>query len=323
MDEDMQADPHFTLPSDRDQRYGCAAPATLAVSLDSTASPVRRWAVLPSLLRCSHWIKNVFVLAPLLFSLEFLNPPSIFAAVHATLLFCLAASAVYVFNDYHDRNRDILNPVNAARPLACGAVSPSGARQLIILLIVMLAMGGVVSPGVLTVICVYLLLNVGYTLRWRQVPMLELLCVTAGFGLRVLAGAVAISVPLSPWMLTATLCLACFMVVGKRRSELLEGLGSSRSVLCHYTPRALDFAAVVSACGAIACYLLYVSLLRPELWWSAPLVVLGIGRYWIVFRRHNRGCSPTSILYRDPVLQGIVLSWSIVCLVSLWPVRTP
>ena len=183
------------------------------------------------LMRPRQWIKNGFVMAPVLFAGAFLDGTALARAFLATAAFCLAASLVYVANDLVDLESDRLHPDKRhTRPLAEGSATVRGARLLFALLALALVVAVAFIPTVGGPLAAYVALNLAYTLRLKRVPVVDLFCVASGFVLRVAAGALAVRVPLSGWMLITTLCLALYLAAVKRRQELAGG-GDARAVL--------------------------------------------------------------------------------------------
>jgi 4-hydroxybenzoate polyprenyltransferase len=266
------------------------------------------------LLRPKHWIKNLFVLAPLIFSGLFTRRHDALLALFGTALFCVAASIVYVINDLADARIDALHPVKRlTRPLASGAVSMNAARAILVVLSVILLAGSFVSVPLVAVLIGYLVLNVLYSTWLKRVPVVDIFCVAAGFVLRVYAGAVVIDVPLSSWMLVTTLSIALYLAAIKRRDELdVQGNGA-RVVLDQYTVPLLDRFALMSSVCAMVFYSLFVVTTRPVLAFSIPLVLFGIFRYWFLVDRHGRGESPTDALWSDRPLAITVLMWGLLC----------
>lgn len=266
------------------------------------------------LLRPKHWIKNLFVLAPLIFSGLFTRRADALLALAGTLLFCVAASFVYVLNDLADLRVDVLHPVKRlTRPLASGAVSVTTARVLLVVLGAIVLTGAFVSVPLSAVLIGYILLNVLYSTWLKRVPVVDIFCVAAGFVLRVYAGAVVIDVPLSSWMLVTTLSIALYLAAIKRRDELdVQGNGA-RKVLDQYTVPLLDRFALMSSVCAMVFYSLFVVTTRPVLAFTIPLVLFGIFRYWFLVDRHGRGESPTDALWSDRPLAITVLMWGILC----------
>lgn len=266
------------------------------------------------LLRPRQWLKNAFVLAPLLFAGRFLDPGAVAPALGAALLFCLAASAVYVANDLRDRERDRGHPTKArTRPLAAGTVTPRQAVGLLILLLAALAAGGVLLPEPMPVIAAYLALNLLYTFHLKEQPVVDIFVVAIGFVLRVYAGALAIAVPVSGWMFVTTLCLALYLAAVKRRQELLHAGSGARAVLERYTPALVERYAEMSATGALLFYSLYVVTAQPALVITVPLVLFGLFRYWYVVEVEGGGEAPTDVLLSDRPLQLAVAVWVAAC----------
>lgn len=266
------------------------------------------------LLRPRQWIKNLFVLAPLIFSGLFTRPHAMLLAIFGTVMFCVASSIVYVFNDLSDRHIDALHPIKRfTRPLASGAVSVTTARVLLAILGGVLLLGSVVSPILVGVLLGYVLLNVLYSVWLKRMPVVDIFCVAAGFVLRVYAGAVVISVPLSSWMLITTLSIALYLAAIKRRDELEVQGDSARAVLMEYTVPLLERFALMSSVCAMVFYSMFVVTTRPVLAFTIPFVLFGIFRYWYLVDRHGRGESPTDALWSDRPLAITVLLWGILC----------
>jgi decaprenyl-phosphate phosphoribosyltransferase len=266
------------------------------------------------LLRPKHWIKNLFVLAPLIFSGLFIRPSVALLGLFAMVLFCVAASIVYVINDLSDVQRDLLHPVKRlTRPLASGAVSVTEARVVLVVLAALLLVGSFVSIPLVAVLIGYILLNVLYSTWLKSIPVVDIFCVASGFVLRVYAGAVAIDVPLSSWMLVTTLSIALYLAAIKRRDELESQGDGARAVLGQYSVALLDRFALMSSVCSMVFYSLFVVTTRPVLAFTIPLVLFGIFRYWFLVDRGDRGESPTDALWNDRILAVTVVMWGIVC----------
>lgn len=281
---------------------------------------ISRFGAAVQLVRPLQWIKNLFVFGPLLFSGRFLFESAIRHSVIAFIAFCLASSAVYVFNDLNDVERDRKHPKKRFRPIATGMVSPAIAAFLIaVLLTASVAICSMQSLGLLFVIGAYILLNIGYTLNLKHQPVIDIFCIAAGFVLRVVAGAVVLSVPLSSWMFVTTLCLALYLASLKRRQELLNTNPEieTRAVLRHYSISLVDRYAEMSAVGALLFYSLYVMNDGSRLVITIPIVLFGLFRYWFIIESKGDGESPTDALVRDPVLILTIVIWVSVCVASL------
>jgi 4-hydroxybenzoate polyprenyltransferase len=272
------------------------------------------------LMRPRQWVKNGFVLAPLVFSGEFLQSTAISQALLAVALFCLASSATYVLNDLRDIERDRSHPVKSkSRPLAAGTVTPAAAIILLVCLYAMLIAGWFAVPRVVGVILGYMLLNLAYTFALKHQPVVDIFTIAIGFVLRVYAGAVALSVPVSSWMFVTTLCLALYLAAVKRRQELSRSGAAAREVLGKYTLSLVDRYAEISATGALVFYSMFVMSAKPDLVITVPLVLFGLFRYWYVVEALDGGESPTDALLTDWQLLLTVVVWGGVCMWALWP----
>ncbi len=265
------------------------------------------------LLRIRQWVKNGFVLAPILFAGELNDLTAWLHIGVATLLFCIAASAVYVLNDLVDLPKDRLHADKLKkRPLAAGTLAPWQAKIALFFLYGFLFLGSLWSPQILMPITLYIILNIAYSLYLKHQPVLDIFCIALGFVLRVYTGAQAISVPVSSWMFITTLCLALYLAAIKRRQELQQRGSESRQVLAEYTVKLADRYAQMSATGAFVFYSLFVVSVRPEMVMSIPLVLYGLFRYWWVVETRAEGESPTDVLLSDKPLMITVLLWLLV-----------
>ena len=269
---------------------------------------------LARLIRPRQWVKNTFVLTPLVFSGQFNVPEQIEHALLAFVLFCVASSATYILNDILDIERDRAHPKKRyTRPLAAGEVTIPQALAAMGVLYAILLAGFLVQPLVTLVILGYLAVNVGYTIALKHEPVIDIFVISSGFVLRVYAGAVALSVPVSPWMFVTTLCLALYLASIKRRQELIQSGAEGRQVLGRYSVPLIDRFAEMAATGALVFYSLFVVTARPELVVSIPFVLYGIYRYWYVVEILESGESPTDALLADKQLIVTVLLWIGTC----------
>ena len=291
--------------------------------MNSTVAPAGNASVLiglVKLMRPRQWLKNVFVLAPLVFTGLFTDIASVTHALLAVLLFSLASSATYIVNDYYDIEHDRKHPLKSKkRPLASGQVSKPQALALLVVLYAALVWGYFQQPDVILVVLAYLVLNLAYTLVLKHQPVIDIFSIAIGFVLRVYAGAVALSVPLSSWMFVTTLCLALYLAAVKRRQELAQSGKQSRKVLEFYSVALVDRYAEMSATGALLFYSLFVMTERPEMVVTIPFVLYGLFRYWFVVESLDGGESPTDALISDWQLAFTVLIWIAVSAWVLWP----
>ncbi len=273
-----------------------------------------------SLMRPKQWVKNGFVLAPLIFTGEFINLNSVAAAFLAAIRFCLGSSATYIINDIHDIERDRKHPRKSkTRPLASGATSVSVGIGLLIVLYGIQITAWFWAPRVVFVIAAYMALNIAYTFVLKHQPVADIFSIAIGFVLRVYAGAMALSVPVSSWMFVTTLCLALYLAAIKRRQELSLSGTDGRKVLEKYSLSLVDRYAEMSATGALVFYSMFVMSARPQLVFTVPLVLFGLFRYWYVVEKLDGGESPTDALLADWQLILTVLLWIAACVWALWP----
>lgn len=267
-----------------------------------------------ALLRPREWVKNAFVLAPLVFAGAFSDPASIMRAVAAFLLFCIASSSVYVLNDIHDVDEDRMHPVKARkRPLAAGIIGTRDAMWVLVLLYGIILGAYVLMPAFMQVVLCYIGLNIAHTWFLQKQPVVDIFSISIGFVMRVYAGAQAIAVPVSSWMFVTSLCLALYLATTKRRQELNLNEATRRDVLKQYTMPLLDRYAQTAATGALVFYSLFVMSTRPELVFTIPIVLFGLFRYaWLVEVR-KVGESPSDALLGDWQLMVTIAVWLATC----------
>ncbi len=271
-------------------------------------------------MRPEQWLKNGFVLAPIVFSGLVGDADAWIRTILAVAAFCAASSAVYLFNDVVDREADGSHPIKKHRPIASGEVSVATALAVAVLLVagaiaIALWLGGW-FPAVLVA---YIALVLLYSVALKQVVFLDVLVVAAGFVLRVVGGAVAIDVPVSRWILVVTYLLALYLALGKRRSELVllgAVAGDHREVLGRYTLPMVDQAISVALGATVLAYALYtvapdtVAKVGSEgLLATVPIVLYGLFRYLYLLHRHELGGSPAHALLTDRPLLICVAIW--------------
>ncbi len=270
------------------------------------------------IVRPKDWIKNLLVLAPLIFAGAFASPDKIAAALLAVLFFTAASAATYMLNDLIDLEHDRAHArKRLSRPLASGELTVQQVRIALAGLYLLLLLAALFRPAVGGVVAGYLVLNALYSLALKRVPVLDILVIAVGFVLRAFAGALAIEVQLSPWMFVTTLSLALFLAASKRRQELRLGGTEQRPVLAHYSQSLAKWLAVAASILAIVFYALYVFSAQPGLMLTIPVVIFGIVRYWWIIEKPDTGDSPTDILYQDPALIITIALWLVLCIYVL------
>jgi 4-hydroxybenzoate polyprenyltransferase len=296
----------------------------MAPPLHLTPDPPRRGPLMALLvaLRPKQWTKNALLFAGLLFTLDQRHPAADFIrAVLGFGLFCALSSVVYLVNDLADRESDRRHPKKRLRPIAAGELSP----QVALVAAVILGVGGIILSFALDfrfglVGLTYLLLTFAYSFRLKHVVLLDVLVLAAGFVLRAVAGAVAIHVSISVWLILCTLMLALFLGLSKRRAELLAtkvaGAVGTRRILEEYSAEMLDQMIVIVTSACLMSYALYAAASpaagrHPYLMATIPFVIYGIFRYLYLMHRHALGESPDTVLLEDRPMLINVLLWGV------------
>lgn len=298
----------------------------------ATAPATQQRLSLSSLLECmrpQQWVKNGFVLLPLVFSGRLWDTASQWKELTVLCAFCLAASSVYLWNDILDRKSDLRHPRKKSRPIPSGRLSVrSAGLASVALMAAGLALGfGVnVTTGVL--LCAYIAINLFYGISLKHVVVMDLMCIALGFVLRVLAGATAIQVQASHWLLMCTFLLALTLSIFRRRQEALT-LGNDsahhRRVLSDYSIGWFDQAGTMLSAATIVAYALYT--VSPEtqarfgtdhLFYTLPFVVFGTLRYLFLVHSSDRAANPSSAVVADKQLLGCVIGWLIACAMVIY-----
>lgn len=281
---------------------------------------------LPALLRAmrpAQWVKNVFVLAAVVFARADVHRPhpsdgsDILRSLYAFAAFCLGASAIYLLNDVHDVEQDRAHPEKRKRPIAAGELSIRSALTASALACVgSLALGWLAGGGrfsVLLAVGLYMAINFAYSSWLKHVVLIDAFCIAGGFLLRVKAGGLASGYYLSHWLMLCTLFLALFLALCKRRAEidlLGEDRGNHRAILREYNVGFLDQMVTVLAATTIVCYTMYTVAQETtdkfgpnqHLIYSVPFVVFGLGRYMLLVQTQRGGGSPTRVLLGGDLL---------------------
>lgn len=271
------------------------------------------------LVRPRQWVKNAFVAAPLFFTPTAWTPPDIAAVALTLVVFCMLSSVVYVVNDYADREADRLHPVKQKRPIASGEVDPGAALVMAgVLFAVAAAIALAFLPPMVTRIALlYLAINLLYSFWLKHVSLLDVLLVAAGFVLRVDAGAAAIDVDPTVWIVVCTGLLALFLALAKRRDDVAKLMSEShRPSLAGYNRRFIDTALAMILGALLVSYLIYTTdesvIARygtDKLYLTAPFVIAGVLRYLQITLVEERSGSPTDIALTDRFLILSVLGW--------------
>ena len=292
------------------------------MSIRTEASPSSRMAVAAifAMLRPRQWVKNAFVMAPLFFTPPAFSLRNVELVVAGVVSFCALASAIYILNDYIDREADRKHPEKQFRPLAAGTIS---VRLAFALFGILLASGFAIALSTsyefTWIATAYVALNLAYSFGLRHVAILDVLIIALGFTLRVQAGAVLIDIAPSAWIVITTGLLALFLALAKRRDDLSRNLSNDhRRSLNGYTLPFLDVAATVMLGALLVAYMIYTTdanvmkeLNTDKIYYTTPFVVAGILRYLQIALVEKGSGSPTDVVLGDRFLITTIVGWAI------------
>ncbi len=285
------------------------------------------------IMRPAHWTKNMFVFAALVFGRKLVGPVdevllSIGSAVGAFFCFCLASSAIYIFNDIVDRKTDAFHPEKSQRPIAAGDVTVGSAAVLSFLCVVVAVVASfMLARSFAAIILVYIALMILYSLLLKRMMILDCLVISIGFCLRAIAGAIVVGVFISPWMIICTFALCLFLGFSKRRSEiaqLSEVSESFRRTLAGYTPELLAHMVDVTSGLAVVCFLLYSMDSRTlklfgtnNLVYTTPLVLYCVFRLSALIQK-GKYSGPVKLILGDRPFQIGFLLWLLCCIAIIY-----
>ncbi|AIF50592.1 decaprenyl-phosphate phosphoribosyltransferase [Pelosinus sp. UFO1] len=268
-------------------------------------------------LRPKQWTKNLLVFAALIFSIKTVTIHMLLKAVVGFALFCILSSCVYILNDYMDREADSRHPEKKYRPIASGRLDPMRALAFgSVLLCCALGMAFLLKPWFSLLLFGYFMINVAYSIKLKQIVIVDIMVIAFGFVLRAIGGGLVIDVSFTPWFLICTMLLALFLAISKRRHELYllsENKGEHRKVLEQYSPELLNQLNSIVTTAAIMSYSLFTftSGHTIQLMWTIPLVMYGIFRYLYLIHMKGKGGRPEKVLVEDGHILATVLLFAI------------
>lgn len=273
------------------------------------------------LLRPKHWAKNLFLFVPLFFAGKFFDVAEILLVFGGFLAFSFLASSIYIINDYRDIEDDRKHPEKKFRPLAAGTVNKTAALVISALLVLAgLFVGYEVdhSGKFLFILLIYFVLNLSYSLGLKNVSIVDILIVSAGFVLRVKGGSILANVDPTQWLIIMTFLLALFMAIAKRRDDVLLKISTGMEMRKAVKGYTLEF---LNTLLALFCAILIVSYINytvsavsyqkfgHRLYYTSLFVIVGIMRYLQITFVNNKAGSPTDILYKDRFIQVTLFLW--------------
>ncbi|MCD6517551.1 MAG: decaprenyl-phosphate phosphoribosyltransferase [Candidatus Aminicenantes bacterium] len=280
--------------------------------------------------RPKQWIKNFFILAPLIFSQNLFNVPLLIKSAIAFAAFCLLSSSLYILNDIRDLDEDKHHPVKSKRPLASGEINRTQAWTAFGLLLIASVIVSVLflNQNFMIALLIYVILQFSYSFGLKNVIILDVFIVAAGFIIRVISGGFAINVHISHWLLICTLLLALFLALSKRRHEMVllgKEAVNHRPILGEYSPYLLDQMIAVVTASTIIAYCLYTISEETvtrfgtyELIYTVPFVLYGIFRYLYLIHRRSEGGSPETLIIKDRPLLIDVFLWVVTVVVIVY-----
>lgn len=273
------------------------------------------------LMRPIQWIKNGFVFTGVFFGERFGDMHLLLQVLLTAIAFSFMSSCVYIFNDVIDCESDRHHPKKKNRPLPSGKVSVSFAIPLAVVLgLIALLISYWVSYKVLIIILSYVILNILYSLKLKNIVIIDVFCIAAGFMLRILAGTIGVDIPPSKWLLLCGLMITLFLGFAKRRAEMIaltDNREEHRKVLTSYGPILLDEIITICATGVIITYSLYtmspdtIRIHQTEnLIYTVPFVIYALFRYIFLLHHTQGGGDPTRDLLKDPHIMLSVFGWA-------------
>lgn len=282
--------------------------------------PLLKLPLMLKLMRPHQYIKNIFIFIPLFFALKITNTGLLLDSFIAFAAFSMAASSVYILNDYFDIEDDKNHPKKRFRPLASGGVSKKeGIIMMILLFVGSMALISCFSFSAAAILLFYVMMNIAYSLYLKHIAILDVTIIAIGFVLRLFMGSVVTGIVLSHWIVIMTFLLALFMALAKRRDDVLiyKNTGKKmRRVVDGYSLQFLDIAMAIMASVVIVSYVMYTSSVdvmermnSQHLYLTALFVIMGVMRYLqIAFVFLDSG-SPTQIVLKDRFIQMTLVSW--------------
>lgn len=273
-----------------------------------------------TMLRPTQWLKNLMLFFPPFLAGQMLQPGIAGSGLLPFCAFCLVSSAGYVFNDLLDRERDMLHPQKCLRALPSGAVSTKGASFYAALLLVSgLTLAGLVSGRILPLLLGYAFISFLYSLVLKNIPVVDLFSISAGFLIRLQAGGELFHIPISPWLFLTVFLLAIFLSTGKRLSEsqsMGDCASEHRVSLARYPPGFLAGTMYMTGSAVLVTYAMY-ALNKPKLIYTVPLCLFGLLRYMLRVSSGING-DPTESLLKDGILFLVSLVWLLMVVWSIY-----
>ncbi|WP_171779443.1 MULTISPECIES: decaprenyl-phosphate phosphoribosyltransferase [Clostridium] len=277
-----------------------------------------------ALMRPKQWTKNVFVFAAIIFSRRFTNTNLLLNNLIIFLVFCFTSSSVYIFNDIIDADKDRQHPDKKNRPIASGKVTKT--HGIILDIVILLSLSIItyrIDIKILAVILIYVVMNIFYSFKLKNVVIIDVMIITAGFVLRVESGSIISKVELSPWLILCTILLSLFLALNKRKGEIIalkEKSTTTRKILKEYSIDLIDKMLTIVTPSILIAYCLYSfsSVQGKSMMITIPFVLYGIFRYQYLMEKENAGAKPEDVFIKDKPFLINVICWCITAIVVLY-----
>jgi decaprenyl-phosphate phosphoribosyltransferase len=270
------------------------------------------------LTRPFQWVKNIIIFIPLIFAKKIFYVDAFVLSFTAFICFILASSIIYIFNDICDLKKDKKHPIKKNRPLANNSLKIKDAYLLIILLGLLLLIFLKYNLPILEIVIIFFILNISYSLYFKNLIIFDLIIISLSYVIRVLAGGIIINVALSNWLLICVFSTSLFLISFKRIAEIKISSHKSRLVLKKYNNQFLLKIIDISAICSIIFYSLYIILANPNLMYTIPLVFIGFFRYYyLYYTAEVFEESPVKIIFSDKVIIALLILWLIIIFINI------
>lgn len=274
-----------------------------------------------NLFRIKHWVKNLFIFLPLLFSINFFKPEYLIKSIFIFIAFCLAASAIYIINDVFDKTKDQLHPIKKKRPIAAKQISIQIAFFIsFILLFFSIVISFYINTCSGLILFLYVIINILYSKGLKNCFLLDIIIIASGFVFRILIGAYAINVPISHWILLTTFFAALFIALSKRRFEFIN-IGNHdqhRPSLKLYNLDLINYFSIIAVALTIISYSLWSideqviqRFQTDKLIYTIPFIIYGLFKYLQLVLMQEKGSDPVDAVLADKSLITVFLLWLI------------
>lgn len=275
-----------------------------------------------SLMRIKHYLKNLLIFAPLLFSGLFLKVDYLVPTIFGLISFSFAASIVYIINDIKDKEKDRLHEKKKNRPIANGSISVKNAIIFAIVLFILstvfeyLAVGSIIHLSYLFTL-IYIVINIAYSFGLKNIPLLDVTILVSGFLLRVLYGSALIGVEISNWLYLTVISISFYLGLGKRRNEIIKNGNKTREVLKYYTKDFLDKNMYMCLAITVVFYALWtvdpinIYKFGNLLVWTVPLIIIILMKYSMNIENDSYG-DPVDVVFDDKILLSLIILYGVI-----------